>query len=55
LNLKVGGEIGMIKIGQVVEITSCEKTEIFCGRRSQYKIGDQFVVKNILPSGPCRG
>ena len=37
----------MIKIGQVVEIASCEKTEIFCGRRSQYKIGDQFVVKNI--------
>lgn len=39
--------MGMIKIGQVVEIASCEKTEIFCGRRSQYKIGDQFVVKNI--------
>ena len=37
----------MIKIGQFVEIISYEKTEIFCGRRSQYKIGDQFVVKNI--------
>jgi len=37
----------MIKIGQFVEIISYEKTEIFCGRRSQYEIGDQFVVKNI--------
>lgn len=37
----------MIKIGQVVEVVSYKNTNMFCGRKSQYDIGDQFVVKNI--------
>lgn len=37
----------MIKIGQVVEVVSYKNTNKFCGRKSQYDIGDQFVVKSI--------
>lgn len=45
----------MIKIGQVVEVISYKNTNTFCGRKSQYDIGDQFVVKNISENTRGRG
>lgn len=37
----------MIKIGQFVEVVSFNNTIFFCGRRSKYDIGSNFVVVNI--------
>ena len=37
----------MIKVGQIVEVISYKNTNVFCGRKSQYNIGDQFVVDDI--------
>ena len=37
----------MIKIGQVVEVVSYEKTIEFSGRESKYMVGDQFMVSFI--------
>lgn len=37
----------MIKKGQFVEVISYEKTCQFCGRKSKYEIGDNFIVCEI--------
>ncbi|MEG1299526.1 MAG: hypothetical protein RSC93_02290 [Erysipelotrichaceae bacterium] len=37
----------MIEVGQTVKVISYNYTSYHCGRKSQYDIGDEFVVKEI--------
>ena len=37
----------MIKVGQMVEVISIKYTSLHCGRKSQYDIGDKFIVTDV--------
>lgn len=37
----------MVKVGQMVEVISIKYTALHCGRKSQYDIGDKFIVADV--------
>lgn len=45
----------MIEVGQFVEVISYENTIASCGRRSEYNIGDSFIVSEITDNPRGRG
>lgn len=37
----------MVKVGDMVQVNSLQYTRIHCGRKSQYDVGDSFIVFNV--------